>query len=91
MSKYEFQIVLADIVEVTEEISCALFEAGCNDGTPMSSGGIAAIGFTRDAASLEEAVRSAIVDVERGGQKVARVESPDQPLFSRINAELANA
>jgi hypothetical protein len=89
MRKYDFQVILAGVEEITEEISNALYEAGCDDGTPFSTRGVAAVGFTREANSLEEAVRSAIADIKNAGFTVARVESPDQPVFSRINEELA--
>ena len=88
MKKYEFQVTLAGVEEMTEEISNALYEAGCDDGTPFSSEGVAAVGFTREANSLEEAIRSAIADVQKAGFAVARVEPPDQPTYSRINQEL---
>ena len=52
----------------------ALYQAGCTDGSPFSGEGIAAVGFDREAASLEAAIKSAIADVERAGQRVARVE-----------------
>lgn len=89
MEKYEFRVTLAGVEEVTEEISNALYEAGCDDGTPFSSEGVAAVGFTREANSLEEAIRSAIANIQNAGFSVARVESPHQPTFSRINEELA--
>jgi len=89
MEAYEFQAVLANVDEMTEETSNALYEGGCSDGTPFSSQGIAAVGFAREACSLDEAVRSAIADIQRAGFRVARVESPDQPVLSRINRELA--
>lgn len=91
MERFEFEVILSGVDEMTEEISNALYEAGCDDGTPFSSEGVAAVGFTREAASLEDAVRSAIADVQKAGYSVARVESADQPVFSRINAELANS
>lgn len=90
MSVYEFQVILADISSVSAELADSLYEAGCDDGTPFSSGGIAAIGFSREAASLEQAVRSAIEDIGRAGLSVARVESVDEPIFARINQELAS-
>ncbi len=89
MDKYEFQVILADVSEMTEEISNALYEAGCDDGTPFSSGGVAVVGFTRAAPSLDQAIRSAIADIEKSGHNVDRVESTDEPIFSRINEELA--
>ena len=91
MPRYEFQLLLAGVEEMTEEISDALYDAGCDDGTPFSSEGLVAIGFTREANAVEEAVRSAMADVQKAGYRVARVESPDEPIFSRINQELAKA
>jgi len=89
MEKYEFQVILAGVSEMTDEISHALYEAGCADGMPFSSEGIAAVGFTREATSLDEAIRSAIAAIGRAGYAVNRVESADQPVFSRINKQLA--
>lgn len=91
METYEFQVILAGVDEMTDEISGALYEAGCDDGTPFSSQGVAAVGFTRQAKSLEEAIRSAIADVHKAGYSVARVQAPDEPIFSRINQEIAKA
>ncbi len=59
---------------MTEDIADALFEAGCNDGTPGTSGGIFSIDFHREAHSLEEAIRSAIANVQAAGYDVERVE-----------------
>ena len=89
MQNYEFQVVLADYATATEELANLLFEAGCNDGTLFSCEGTTAIGFSREAANLEEAVRSAIQDVTSIGARVIRVESVDGPIYSRINAELS--
>ena len=91
MASYEFQLLLAGVDEMTEEIADALYEAGCDDGTPFSTEGLVAIGFTREGSSLEGAVRSAVVDVQKAGFRVARVESPDEPIFARINQELVKA
>jgi hypothetical protein len=89
MPTFEFQLILRDIQEVTEELADSLFDAGCDDGTPFSSQGITAVGFSREADSLEEAVRSAIADVNKAGFTVARVESVDDLVFEKINQELA--
>ena len=74
---------------MTEEIADALYEAGSDDCTPFSSQGMASIGFSREAASLEDAVRSAIADVNKAGFTVARVEPADTSIYMKINAELA--
>jgi hypothetical protein len=85
---FEFQLVLADVDVATGEMAEALYEAGCDDGTLFSSEGVAAIGFSREASSLEEAVRSAIADVTRAGYSISRVEPAEAPVFARINEEL---
>lgn len=91
MTKYEFQLVVAGVDEMTEQLADDLYDAGCDDGTPYSSEGLVGIGFTREARSLEDAIRSAVADVEKAGYRVARVESPDEPIFSRINQQLVEA
>ena len=90
MPTFEFQLILRDVQEISEELADSLFDAGCDDGTPFSSQGVAAIGFSREADSIEEAVRSAIADVNKAGLTVARVESVDELVFERINQELAS-
>jgi hypothetical protein len=71
---YEFTLILDSVEVMTEEIANDLYEAGCSDGTPFSGEGVAAVGFGREASSLEQALMSAITDVEKAGFRVARVE-----------------
>jgi len=74
MNKYDFTLILAESLELTDGIADALFEAGCDDGTPGTCNGVFSIDFHREAASLEAAIRSAIEDVRTAGYAVARVE-----------------
>lgn len=74
MKTYEFDVVLTDVEEVTDEQADALFAAGCDDGTPASCDGTAWIHFDREASSLEEAIRLAIVQVRAAGFAVAKIE-----------------
>jgi hypothetical protein len=74
MKSYEFTIVLAGVDVMTESLASALYGAGCSDGTPFSGEGIAAVGFDREAVSLETAIKPAVADVENAGLSVARVE-----------------
>jgi len=73
MNKYDFTLILGESLELTDDIADALFAAGCEDGTPGTNG-VFSIDFHRKAASLEEAIRSAIEDVRTAGYEVARVE-----------------
>jgi hypothetical protein len=87
---YDFQLVLGGVNAMTEEIANALYDAGCDDGTPFSSQGVASVGFSRESGSLEEAVRSAIADVSKAGFLIARVEPADESVYEKINQELAS-
>ena len=70
---YWFDLVLADVDQMTEDAANALFEAGCDDGSPGSSCGVATVMFARQAASLELAVATAVRDVAAAGFRTASV------------------
>jgi hypothetical protein len=74
VAKYEFTLILKGSPELTEEMADALYEAGCDDGTPGTCNGVFSIDFHREADSLESALRSAIANVKSAGYEVARVE-----------------
>jgi len=76
---YHFTVVLANRDAMTPELTEALYEAGCDDGTPWSGEGAAAVTFDREAQSLESAIRSAVADVQKAGCVVKHtiVESPE--------------
>jgi hypothetical protein len=82
MRIYDFTLVLSSGIELTEDLSEALFVAGCDDGSPGSCGGIVTIDFHREADSLEAAIRSAIADVQKAGCTVAKAEiEADAPVL----------
>jgi len=74
MQIYDFTLVLSAGIELTEELSEALFVAGCDDGSPGSCEGVVTIDFHRESESLEAAIRSAIADVQKAGCTVAKAE-----------------
>jgi hypothetical protein len=74
MKTYEFDIVLQGVSELTDEQADLLFEAGCDDGTPAACEGLVWIHFHREAISLEEAIRSAVIQVRSAGFRVSKVE-----------------
>ncbi len=75
MSAHEFTLIL-DHAPTEEELD-ALFEAGCDDSTPETVAGNGWLHFDREAASLLEALTSAIRDVESTGLIVCAVASDD--------------
>ena len=83
---YEFTVVLAGREVMTADMAEALHEAGCDDGNPWSSEGIAAVTFDREADCLESAIRSAVANIQKAGCTVQRVEiESDSPLLARAD------
>jgi hypothetical protein len=74
MTSYEFDVILKDVNEVTDEQADALFAAGCDDGTPACCNGVTWVHFDREAPSLEEAIRSAVTQVRAAGFSVSKIE-----------------
>ena len=71
--KYEFSLILTQ-PDVTDEEADKLYEAGCDDCSILTRGGVTRIQFDRQAANLDAALASAIESVERAGMGVSRVE-----------------
>jgi hypothetical protein len=74
MKTYEFDVILKGVSEITDDQADILFAKGCEDGTPASRNGVAWIHFDREALSLEEAIRSAVAQVQSAGFTVSKVE-----------------
>lgn len=85
MKTYEFDVVLKGVADVSDDQADALYAAGCDDGTPASRDSVAWIHFDRTAPTLEEAIRSAIAQIQSAGLVIARVE-----IGAEATAVLAN-
>lgn len=79
---YDFTAILADCQEISVETGEALCKAGCDDGTQWSSNGVADIHFSREAADLLSAIRSAIADIQTAGCHVAEIRIDKDALVS---------
>jgi len=79
MKKHEFTLVLDNGFEINDATENMLFEAGCDDALLLSRNGIVYLDFDREAASLEEAIFSAIKQVEGESSlnKIKRIEPSD--------------
>lgn len=68
MKKYSFDIVVGGKKITTDDdlfdVSDALYEAGCSDAHPAAYNGTLYVNFTRKGESYEQAVMSAISDIE---------------------------
>lgn len=79
-AEYSFTVFLSDVTVMTDDVAEALVSAGCDDGSPFSRQGQAGIDIDRVAASLQDAIRSAIADVRQAGFQVDRVELSQESL-----------
>lgn len=70
---HNFVLVLSGLADPDEELEDALFEAGCDDGTLAFRNRAAYVEFGRQAATLEEAILSAIRDAERADSRITVV------------------
>ena len=70
---YGFTVRPAGNPDLTDELCDRLFEAGCDDASPGVTAGVTDIPFDRRAASLEEAVRSAVAQVRSAGLQVEMI------------------
>ncbi len=61
---YQFTLVLKNVNENTHDLEDSFFEAGCDDALINFKNGAVYLEFDREASSLEEAVISAIKDVQ---------------------------
>ena len=71
----EFQIQLA-VPAINEDLENDVFEAGCDDATLWSTGGIVYLSFHRASPDLLSAVRSALDELEEAGIPVAEIHAP---------------
>ena len=87
---HEFTLVLDGISELTPEIFDALFEAGCDDATISSRDGVVSLDFGRIAATMKDAIISAIRDVQKAniGARVLRVEGYELDSTQEIDGEV---
>jgi hypothetical protein len=90
MKTHRFTLLLSGVSELTPESSDTLFEATGGDIEFNACNGVADLEFTRKAATLREAITSAIREVEGAGVgvRVLRVESEAANTIAKINAEL---
>ena len=90
MENYQFTLILSGVVEITPELADALYAATGGDIELNRCDDVTFLEFDRDANSLENAVHSAISQVEGAdvGVRVVRFESDAANTIAKINANL---
>jgi hypothetical protein len=73
MHTFDFTITIDQFVEDLDAIDA--FYGRCDDASMFNSEGATRIIFHREAATLDDAIRSALSDVESFGYKVRHIEA----------------
>lgn len=87
---YQFTIILTGISEPSAKVEDALFKSNCNDALLFFRNAIGYLEFDRIASNLEDAIFSAIKDVENAGidVKPMRIEPSDFVTSAEISRRL---
>ncbi|STV87487.1 DNA-binding protein [Klebsiella michiganensis] len=80
MALYNFTLTLSGVTARTVGLEDALHAAGCADALVCFYGTAVYLEFDRERDSLEQAILSAIADIESASTLNARVESVDSAL-----------
>jgi hypothetical protein len=93
MKTYSFTLIISGVVEITPDLADTLYAATDGDIELNQRDGVVFLEFERKAATLREAVTSAIREVEGTeiGVRVVRVESEAANVIAKINADLLGA
>jgi len=90
MNSHTFTLILSGIAELTPELADALYAATHGDIELNLRDGVAFVEVERTAATLREAITTAIREIEQAtvGMRVVRVESEAANVIAKINADL---
>ncbi len=92
MTTYRFTLIVEGVDINDPDVFNALYEAGCDDALIGTTSGIPVMDFSRRAASLYEAISSAIADAESvDGLRVVRIADLDLVSMSEIAARVGRS
>lgn len=83
---YEFTIIGTGLAPQAEDFESRFYDAGCDDALVSFQKGHILVDFSREAASLEDAVASAVENCRQAGAIVERVEPDSLVSLSDIAA-----
>jgi hypothetical protein len=76
--RFSFTIQVSGLGVDADHYENALYEAGCDDALVAVVEDAVFLDFDREAPSFEEAVKSAVLDIEKAGGRVIRIKAEDQ-------------
>jgi hypothetical protein len=90
MKTHTFTLILSGVAEITPELADALYEATQGDIELNLRDGVAFVEVERKAPTLQEAILTAIREIEGAdvGVRIVRVESEVANVIAKINADL---
>ncbi|MDE2719436.1 hypothetical protein [Candidatus Palauibacter polyketidifaciens] len=92
MKIHSFTLIVEGVDIHEQAVLDALYEAGCDDALVATTNGIQHLDFGREAASLSEAISSAVADAESvDGLRVVRIADPDLVSMSEIAARIGRS
>ena len=83
MRCFSFEVIVNE--ELSEELTKALFGAGCDDAAVGCSGGVWSVHFDREAGSLVQAFRSAAEQVRSVGLSIRRMSIEEADLEAAVH------
>lgn len=86
MPVFEFCIIASGVDPAADDFESRFYDAGCDDALIAFQRGHAIIDFSRQAASVVDAIASAIDNVRAAGARVERVEPDPLVNLSEISA-----
>jgi hypothetical protein len=81
---FEFTLILPSVGELTDQLTDALYESGCDDALVGCQNGMLFLDFRRDADSMESAVQSAIADVQSAGIATTNIRVEPESVTNNI-------
>lgn len=81
MTTHEFSVIASGLDPQADDFESRFYDAGFDDALVAFQKGRIIIDFARKAASVQQAISSAVRDVRRAGAKIEHVE-PDPLLAS---------
>ncbi|SFV04616.1 hypothetical protein SAMN02799631_04137 [Methylobacterium sp. 174MFSha1.1] len=86
MKIYEFSIIASGPDPHADDFETRFYDSGCDDALVAFQKGHIILDFAREAASIEEALSTAVEAVQRAGARVDRVEPDPLVTLSEIAA-----
>ncbi|HQU46698.1 MAG TPA: hypothetical protein VNH11_19300 [Pirellulales bacterium] len=73
LKTFRFVVYLRGVRGITRRLQDRVYEAGCDDAALVCQNGKVLLDFDREAASMPDAIQSALTDIERAGLRASEI------------------